>query len=132
MKVFATRTAFTAEAALLCNTASPLRAFMPALLALHDNPAGALQSAAGAPLPPCIVMEKGEPLDIFCHSRNPSRSLAFMVWRRSPHRPVLHTSPAWFNGSRHPFLSSRLSGVLQRRDPGAPWNGSCAGHVAGE
>eukprot|EP00892_Ulva_mutabilis_P003963 jgi/Ulvmu1/1939/UM012_0099.1 len=79
IKVFATRPAFTAEAALLCNTASPLRGFMPALLALHDNPAGVLQGAAGAPLPPCIVMDKGEPLDVFCHLRSPSRSATFVM-----------------------------------------------------
>lgn len=84
VKVFATRTAFTAEAALLCNTASPLRGFMPALLALHDNPAGALQGAAGAPLPPCIVMDKGEPLDVLCHMHSPSRSATFLVRPRAP------------------------------------------------
>lgn len=79
VKVFATRAAFKTEAALLANTTSPLRVFMPAMLALHHNANGALQGAAGAPLPPCIVMDRGEPLDVFCHLRNPSRSMTFVV-----------------------------------------------------
>lgn len=94
VKVYATRAAFTAEAALLANAASPLRAFMPALLALHDNAGAALQGAAGAPLPPCLVMDRGEPLDVFCHLRSPSRSATFAVRARcacssAPHRRLL-------------------------------------------
>lgn len=44
-----------------------------------DNEDGALVDPAGYPLPPCIVMERGESLDLYSQRNAPDRATAFVV-----------------------------------------------------
>eukprot|EP00892_Ulva_mutabilis_P008786 jgi/Ulvmu1/627/UM001_0635.1 len=78
VKCFVSRSAFDAEAALYLGE-TPLRQFMPRLRMLRDNADGALVDPHGAALPPCIVMEKGESLDIFCERSRPDQAQAYSV-----------------------------------------------------
>jgi hypothetical protein len=41
--------------------------------------------AHGHPLPPCIVMERGEPLDIWARRARPDRPMAFTVRSHDSH-----------------------------------------------
>ena len=50
-----------------------------------DNADGAVVDPRGHPLPPCIVMERGESLDIWSERAKPDRMQAFSV--RAP--PVI-------------------------------------------
>jgi hypothetical protein len=54
---------------------------------IEDNTDKKLVDAHGYPLPPCIVMERGEPLDVWAQRAQPDRPLAFAVL---PH--ILHTN----------------------------------------
>jgi hypothetical protein len=44
-----------------------------------DNADGSLVDPAGYPLPPCIVMERGESLDLWSQRAKPDRSQAYSV-----------------------------------------------------
>lgn len=77
-KFFMSRSAFEAEAQLYLHE-SPLKQFMPHVRAMHDNADKQLVDLRGVPLPPCIVMEKGESLDIFCDRSKPDQAQAYSV-----------------------------------------------------
>lgn len=47
---------------------------------VEANTDGVHVDARGHPLPPCIVMERGESLDIWAARAKPDRSQAFTVW----------------------------------------------------
>eukprot|EP00892_Ulva_mutabilis_P002882 jgi/Ulvmu1/12595/UM092_0025.1 len=79
MKFFAVRSAFDAESALYLDSGNPLGAFLPKLQALIDNAEGEIVDPHGAPMPPCIVMEKGEALDVWCDRRKPDLGQAYVV-----------------------------------------------------
>lgn len=83
IKFFLSRSVYAAEAALYQHT-SPLSPFLPQLRGLEDNANGTMADAHGDALPPCIIMEKGESLDIFCQRRKPDRGQAYSV------RPCSH------------------------------------------
>lgn len=65
IKFFLSRRAFEAEAALYHDPGSPLGPFLPLVRNVLSGERGArrLADAAGRPLPPCIVVERGESLD---------------------------------------------------------------------
>ena len=45
--------------------AQPLGRFLPQLYAIAEGEEAALRDAKGSSLPPCIIMEKGEALDVW-------------------------------------------------------------------
>ena len=49
------------------------------VLKTYSNKDKSLLDAHGHPLPPCIVMERGESLDLWAARRHPDRSQAFTV-----------------------------------------------------
>ena len=63
IKFFASSAAFNDELAQYIDSASPLRVFLPKARDIVPNDDGAFVDARGHPMPPCIVMEKGESLD---------------------------------------------------------------------
>jgi hypothetical protein len=66
IKFFATREAFMDEAALYRDDKhNPLQSMLPAVRDIIDNREGRFTDAQGEALPPCIVMEKGEALNIW-------------------------------------------------------------------
>lgn len=50
--------------------------FVQAIIA---NEAGTFQDPWGIPMPPCIVIEKGEPLDVWTHRSTPYKTMAYVV-----------------------------------------------------
>jgi hypothetical protein len=64
-KFFVSAVAFADEAALYTDPDNPLGEFLPQLRNLVDNASGEMLDARGRPFPPCIVMEKGESLDVW-------------------------------------------------------------------
>ena len=89
-KFFVSRSVFEAEEQLYLHE-SPLQHFMPQIRDMHDNADQALVDPHGTPLPPCIVMEKGESLDIFCDRSKPEQAQAYSVRRPSHCR---HDTPS--------------------------------------
>jgi Protein kinase domain len=67
-KFYLFRSAFEDEKALYEDPLQPLGHFLPEVHCIIDSPVEGLLDAKGAPLPPCIVMEKGESLDIWAAS----------------------------------------------------------------
>ena len=65
IKFFATRDAFIDEAALYSDSQNPLSKLLPRVREICDNVDGRITDAAGEALPPCIIMEKGEALNIW-------------------------------------------------------------------
>lgn len=65
IKVFLSRRAFEDEARLYEADSCPLGHFLPQVRDIVPNRDAQLVDAAGSPLPPCIVMEKGESLDVW-------------------------------------------------------------------
>ena len=67
LKFFLSQTAFADEAALYTDRSSPLGFFLPQLRSIAGAPGheAAVADAHGHPLPQCIVMEKGESLDVW-------------------------------------------------------------------
>ena len=65
MKFFVHRTAFEHEAAQYQNPDSPFKQFLPLSRSIVSNEDGAFVDASGNAMPPCIVVEKGESLDIW-------------------------------------------------------------------
>jgi hypothetical protein len=63
MKFFLSRPAFEHELALYMDSTQPLGAFLPEVHSIVDPADTQILDKAGVPLPPCIVMEKGESLD---------------------------------------------------------------------
>lgn len=49
------------------------------LRAIVDNKDGSVVDPQGYPLPPCIVMERGESLDMWSERAKPDRMQAFSV-----------------------------------------------------
>ena len=65
-KFFISPVAFEQEARLYEDPEQPLGRFLPELRCILDKSRGnELHDRTGTPLPPCIVMEKGEALDLF-------------------------------------------------------------------
>ena len=53
---------------------------------VEDNADKSIKDPMGHPLPPCIVMERGESLDIWAERAKPDRAVAFAVrphWQHS-------------------------------------------------
>jgi hypothetical protein len=69
IKFFLSHSAFQDEANLLMNDGNPLGQFLPEVRDIVSNEDGRFVDAFGAPMPPCISMEKGESLDMWS-SRN--------------------------------------------------------------
>eukprot|EP00892_Ulva_mutabilis_P000203 jgi/Ulvmu1/10183/UM006_0139.1 len=67
VKLFLSRAAFTDECGLYTSHTSPLGLFLPALRNIADGSSTAPLVVDGHsnPMPPCIVMEKGESLDVW-------------------------------------------------------------------
>jgi hypothetical protein len=65
VKFFVSEVAFQQERALYSDRTQPLGAFLPALHSIVESGGQGLLDAAGHPLPSCIVMEKGESLDLW-------------------------------------------------------------------
>lgn len=65
IKFFATRDAFIDEAALYSDSQNPLNKLLPRVREICDNVDGRVTDAVGEALPPCIIMEKGEALNIW-------------------------------------------------------------------
>lgn len=56
-----------------------LAQFLPKVLKVYSNVDKKLKDTHGHPLPPCIVMERGESLDLWAARRHPDRSQAFTM-----------------------------------------------------
>jgi UDP-N-acetyl-D-mannosaminuronic acid transferase (WecB/TagA/CpsF family) len=67
VKFFISRNAFLSEAAQYTDAQSPLRQFLPKVRngGILSNDDGSFLDGNGRPMPPCIVMEKGESLDVW-------------------------------------------------------------------
>ena len=57
--------AFNHEKALYEDPNQPLGKFLPQLQSIAEGEATGLRDAYGALMPPCVVMEKGEALDVW-------------------------------------------------------------------
>ena len=68
IKFFAKRAAYEEEAAVYRTSPPKLQRFMPAVVKYADNSDGALRDPFGNPLPPFIVMEKGDSLSDRCRN----------------------------------------------------------------
>jgi hypothetical protein len=69
IKFYLSHSAFQDEAKLFMNDGNPLGQFLPEVRDIVSNEDGRFVDAFGAPMPPCISMEKGESLDMWS-SRN--------------------------------------------------------------
>ena len=96
MKAFASQATFAAEVALYTDRCSPLGAFLPQAKAIVDNEDGEFRDAHGHRMPPCIVMEKGESLDMWCRRAEPDRPLVYAV--RRPQSAAQHAQHAQHGG----------------------------------
>ena len=67
----------------LRGSGSPLRHFLPKLHTIIANEAGSFTDPWGHPMPPCIVMERGEPLDVWSHRSSPYKTMAYVVRTRT-------------------------------------------------
>jgi hypothetical protein len=65
MKFFLSKAAFQEEKNLYLDSSVSLGAFLPELQKLVEAPSEELADAYGAYLPSCIIMEKGESLDLW-------------------------------------------------------------------
>jgi hypothetical protein len=65
IKFFAMREAFADEAAVYEDASSPLARLLPRVHAILGNEDGSHSDSAGEPLPPCIIMECGESLNLW-------------------------------------------------------------------
>jgi hypothetical protein len=63
IKFFLFKSAFREERAQYTDRSRPLWHFLPKARAIFDNEDGSFVDAWDSPMPPCIVMEKGESLD---------------------------------------------------------------------
>lgn len=63
IKFYLSRSAFVDEASLYTERGNPLGQFLPEVRNIVSNEDGAFVDAFGAPMAPCIAMEKGESLD---------------------------------------------------------------------
>lgn len=90
MKAFASHETFASEARLYSDSSCPLGAFLPQAKAIVDNAEGEFRDPHGHQMPPCIIMEKGESLDMWCRRAEPDRPLVYAV-RFRYHR--CNTSP---------------------------------------
>ena len=83
IKFFISSTAFAAERAMYKREgdshSNDLAHFLPKVHCVEENLDGALKDVHGHALPPCIVMERGESLDIWAARAKPDRSQAFTV-----------------------------------------------------
>eukprot|EP00892_Ulva_mutabilis_P002879 jgi/Ulvmu1/12592/UM092_0022.1 len=79
LKAFATSAAFRAEAALYLDEGQPLGAFLPCMRAILDNTDRRARDPHGHIMPPCIVMEKGESLDLWRERAAPDQPLVYAV-----------------------------------------------------
>jgi hypothetical protein len=77
LKFFVSRRSFDAEKAIYTNM--ELRKLLPRLQGLHDNNDGTFVDPHGNPLPPCIIMERGESLDEWSCCRLPDMWAAMPV-----------------------------------------------------
>jgi hypothetical protein len=57
--------AFKQEKALYLEPSQPLGRFLPQLHSIAEGEEGGLRDAHGSLMPPCIIMEKGEALDVW-------------------------------------------------------------------
>jgi hypothetical protein len=80
LKFFIAPEDYQAEASVYRNP--DLRTLLPRLEACIENEDGVLVDHSGQNLPPCIIMERGESLDEWCHRQQPDMSAAVVV--RSP------------------------------------------------
>ena len=87
-KFFVAEGAFDAESAMYgrdahsahsAQHAPALAQFLPQLRNVEPNTDGRHVDTCGHPLPPCIVMERGESLDIWAARAQPDRLQAFTV-----------------------------------------------------
>lgn len=65
IKCFVSRAAFHDEVAQYTDTSSPLHHFIPKVQDVVDNGDGKFLDVNRRPMPPCIVVEKGESLDMW-------------------------------------------------------------------
>lgn len=79
VKLYASRRGYEADSARIVHQDDPLHGLMPRVRRLYPNADVALRDVCGNPLPPFIVMDKGEPLDTYCGLHQPRRSEAFKV-----------------------------------------------------
>lgn len=90
IKFFLSRKAFEAEEALYRHTT--LGQFLPHVNASCPEAACSIRDPSGRPLPSCMVMERGEALDIWMERAQPDKYMAFSV--RLHHVHLLYLQ--WF------------------------------------
>ena len=65
IKLFVHTEAFCKEAALYQDTSSPFHKLLPSCRSIVANEDGLFVDGRGCPMPPCIVVERGESLDLW-------------------------------------------------------------------
>jgi hypothetical protein len=65
VKFFLSRAAFERESNLYRDRSLPMGRFLPEVFNIIDSAAVGFTDAHGIPMPPCIIMEKGESLDLW-------------------------------------------------------------------
>ena len=95
LKAFATTAAFKAEAALYMDAEKPLGAFLPNMREICDNADREFRDPHGHIMPPCIIMEKGESLDVWRERAAPDQPLVYAVRLPAPSHPPTHGSHAY-------------------------------------
>lgn len=80
-----------------------------------DNKDGRVVDPAGHPLPPCIIMERGESLDIWSQRAKPDRMQSFSVRIPVPHLSIVnslcHVDATYVYVSMHACVLFGISGV---------------------
>ena len=90
LKFFLSRKAFDAEEALYRHTT--LGTFLPQVIASVPETAGSIRDPWGRALPACMVMERGESLDLWMERAQPDKYMAFSVRALLQ---SLHASTMW-------------------------------------
>ena len=67
--------AFNQEKSLYVDASQPLGKFLPQLHAIAEGEESGLRDAHGTLMPPCIIMEKGEALDVWIENSGDSIDL---------------------------------------------------------
>ena len=85
--------AFNQEKSLYVDAKQPLGRFLPQLHSIAEGETSGLRDACGALMPPCIIMEKGEALDVWIQNSGDKIGLfAGLEVRVVLARPVLALS----------------------------------------
>lgn len=91
VKFFLSHSAFQQEMAQYTDSDNPLRRFLPPVHALVDNSNCTHVDGNGHPMPSCIIMEKGESLDLWMKRSRQHMDTFTCMQVRTQTRQLFHT-----------------------------------------